>query len=318
MYQATPYRFLLVLSLSLTFQVASITLVSQSVSTFTGTADPHNWNDSKNWDPNGVPLNGEKVIINGDSVYIEGIQPNLHSIEIIDGALLNRESIILFNQDTFGIRCLRSNLINDGTIHILASGGETYVYRAARAGINLELSQFINKKTVLVEDSGYGLVAADNSTIDNQFDIEVNSTATSILLSFSSFLDNSQADSHLSANRNLQVTFGSTIANRGDLSCLAAEIAQNSQFDNYGIADISNTRLSSPAFQLINARFFQYNGGEFIAKSFISGHPIVRFENNSDVLISANSKLSVDGRTGLDKIEIIDSSFDCMGELDVN
>ncbi len=93
--------------------------------TWDGGAGTHLWSDAANWDPDGLPGNGDDVVIDGDSVVINyDLGVTIDDIDIINGGVLNIVTGGNINLDNSGGN--QGNVeITDGTLYI--SGGSMLV-----------------------------------------------------------------------------------------------------------------------------------------------------------------------------------------------
>ncbi len=93
--------------------------------TWDGGAGTNLWSDAANWDPDGLPGNGDDVIIDGDSVVVDfDLGVTIDDIDIVNGGILNVTSGGVMNLDNSGGN--QGNIeITDGTLYL--TGGTLLV-----------------------------------------------------------------------------------------------------------------------------------------------------------------------------------------------
>ena len=141
--------------------------------TITWTGDGHNndWSDPDNWNPQGIPDASDRVLIENDSVFIVGINPEIAYLELNSAQLLIQGFLLVDNSDTFAIRANESVIYNQHVIEIDNAGNQVLADHA----IELFNSSLYNDSTIWILNSEGGGIYTKKSEICNQGIIEMES-----------------------------------------------------------------------------------------------------------------------------------------------
>ena len=147
--------------------------IQAQVITWTAAGDGLSWNDPNNWDVLAIPLAGDDVFIESDTVRIDGAGGVAGSVFIGDARLLVQSSLTIANSDTFGFYCLRSSVLNLGDLTIVENG-EQFDFEHA---LHLDSSIFVNRGTFeVLASAGRGIYIDSESQFINRGPGQISNT----------------------------------------------------------------------------------------------------------------------------------------------
>ncbi|MBK8504083.1 MAG: hypothetical protein IPL46_18870 [Saprospiraceae bacterium] len=151
----------------------NLSLLSQTVSWDAG-GDGVNWSDPDNWNTNMLPGVGDSVIIHGDSVVLNTVDPVIKNLLLINGAkLVNFATLTSTGSLNYAIRCDSASIVNHAKIVVLDVGNNEFGDRAIEL---LNGSHFHNTATALLDilqTNGFGIWLEDGSIGENDGSISV-------------------------------------------------------------------------------------------------------------------------------------------------
>lgn len=296
------------------------TLLKAQITTFTGDdpTNPNKWNEVNNWDSETIPLSGDTVIIDGDSVSITTVSPELYNLELKNGAsLLNRQQLTFSNPDTFGIRLVESTLRNEGEILVNEAGSH---YNSDRAIEIFSGSKLINDSLIHVENlSGAGIYVITSELVNNGI---IFVSARGIAIS-----DHGQIFNQDSMNLSSVLLNALRIASSGEFNNSASGIVHGMVGHNTGLysqGDISNfgkicvTSGQRPLFLRSNSSFLHQSGIVALVSTGNSASiSSLTIEDDAIMDMSAGSNLELSSPDGHHYIDVETGGiFDCRGVVE--
>ncbi len=298
----------------------SSTLLEAQITTFTGgdPTNPNKWNEGNNWDTGIVPLSGDTVSIDGDSVSITTVSPELYSLELKNGAsLLNRQQLTFNNADTFGIRLVGSTIRNEGDILVNEAGSD---YSSDRAIEIFSGSKLINDSLIHVENlNGAGIYVITSELVNNG---TISVSARGIAIS-----DHGQIFNQDSMYLRSVLLNPLRIASSGEFNNSASGIVHGIVGHNTGLysqGDISNfgkisvTSGQRPLFLRSNSSFLHQSGLVALVSTGDSGSiSSLTIETNANMDMSTGSNLELSSPDGHHYIDVETGGiFDCRGVIE--
>ncbi|MBK8505739.1 MAG: hypothetical protein IPL46_28195 [Saprospiraceae bacterium] len=296
------------------------TLLHAQMTTFTGNhlVNPNKWNEADNWDTGIVPLSGDTVVIDGDSVSITTVSPELYYLELKNGAsLLNRKQLTFTNGDTFAIRLTESTLRNEGNIFVDEAGDN---YTADRAIEAFNGSMLINDSLIYIENMSAAGIYVIGAKLVNNGIIHVQAQGTAIFCAGEIFNQDSIF---------LSSTFLSalSIASSGEFNNAESAIVDgNAQFNtglycqgyisNFG--KISQTSKNRALFLRSNSSFLHQSGlVVLVSSNSTGGSSTLTIETSANLDISAGSKLEIRSSASYHYIDVeTGGTLDCRGVIE--
>lgn len=260
------------IAFTLALAILAIPTTQAQVYTFIGLdeSQPHKWNEDDNWDRGFVPSSGDTVIIDGDSVSITTIDPELYSLELSNGAvLLNERQITISNIDTFGIKMDSSVLRNQGAIYVEGAGdtsihhgmiveGNSYLYNDSLINIQEPIgtglylrssSELVNTGVIISNSKQSHGIEVSQSTLRNNGPLYVESAGAApnagLFVTLSSMVYNdSLVHVENSLGKGVESKFGAEVYNHGVIHSKAQRHAlfNRAHFENFDSIYLNSTQ----------------------------------------------------------------------------